>query len=297
MPLAQGPPHWLPVVDRGRARPPSLPPVEHSNPAKRLAWLLAKLRERGSISTENALEIALGIDEEDDSALATHLAAIARLPGEIERDLGRLSFPTDNFVANLQPLYGQVKTLFQLGQSIDQFNAALGEGVRVNLDNCADLLASLGPERVPTKEQLDEWRDEITGLADEVRTSDDISEELREFLLGHLEEMLIAITMTRVSGSAPLRDACYRLRGHAAFAPAHLVEEAKTSSVFTRFWDVVGRIADVIQIGTVLALPFAAPAELPPAPAPPPIIIEAPKEQPSVDSPIEVPPAPAPGAL
>ncbi|MBW3649335.1 MAG: hypothetical protein KY458_02080 [Actinobacteria bacterium] len=267
--------------------------MEESNPAKRLAWLLAQLRERRSISTENALEVTLGIDEQDDSALAMHLAAIVRLPGEIERDLGRLPFPTDNFVVNLQPLYGHVRTLFQLGQSIDQFNGALGEGVRVNLDNCADLLASLGPERVPTREQLDEWRDEITDLADEVRTADDISDELREFLLGHLEEMLIAITMTRVSGSGPLRDAYYRLRGHAVVAPAHVAEEAKKSSACTRFWDVVGRIADVIQIGTALALPFAAPVELPPAPAPPPIVMEAPKEPPLVDSPIEVPPAPA----
>jgi hypothetical protein len=118
------------------------------------------------------------------------------------------------------------------------------------MDLCSEQLSLYASDGVRNYEDLITVRDEIKRLIDDVIESD-VEDELTQFIVDHLYELLDAIDRYRISGVAPIRTAVSKLVGdlQIRIVSEIAVEGSVESRSFgDRMWKVVSRLADLVNI-------------------------------------------------
>ena len=217
------------------------------NPAGRLHGLLSQFGAKENMSIQAAWASVLEVPEAD---LAMRLGAVASLLQDV-RDAAQ---ETQN------PAFGPIpEHLNVLSRSILPVDTALHAGVSDVLPNAQamqmlhtlsaflDLMAPEG--RIPEQEELDELREGVGELIEEM-TGADLPPDIRRALLHRLGDVLAALDHLKVGGPDAVRRAAEALA-----TSTILCEEAvdDDSSLFTRIKLVAKKTWLAFTIATTLA--------------------------------------------
>jgi hypothetical protein len=129
--------------------------------------------------------------------------------------------------------------------------------------NISSLLRYTFPEPDVDHNQLEQFRDEIKSLLDEVLASN-IDKDLKDFFRVHLSEILDAIQNFMVSGVKGLKEAVQKTLAEVAMNEP-LREKVNSSSFGKRLWNLIGGVSTVLSLVTgAVALPDIIQKALPP---------------------------------
>jgi hypothetical protein len=129
------------------------------------------------------------------------------------------------------------------------YKATLSQAV-----NISSLLRYTFPEPDVDHNQLEQFRDEIESLLNEVLASN-IDKDLKDFFRVHLSEILDAIQNFMISGVKGLKEAVQKTLAEVAMNEP-LREKVNSSSFGKRLWNLIGGISTVLSLVTgAVALP------------------------------------------
>lgn len=210
----------------------------YDNPAGRLHELLRKLSEQ---STNNGLGVSwghvLGVPANE---VQFHISDVAGLVPQIEDAVDRLD--DDDLRAPVRRLRNiWMRAILPSDQA---FNGQLGPVLppREALESLAlvskqlHLLASEG--NVPEEDRLEQLREQLLALVDEVRQSADLAENLRQAIVARLMDLAKAIEHVHVGGPDAVRLAMEAVAGTVMLSTDPL-GASKTTAV-KKMWATLG---------------------------------------------------------
>lgn len=231
------------------------------NPAGRLHRLLIQFRRN---ATSNApawrtWAATFGIQGDDFPEIARCLGILLALPGEIESELAQMdpaNYPETivlRWKGKIVPAL--VPNLFT-SQRSDQMAAQIDDESLASLETCSWFLNRHRPQRPVAKSDLERIQKLLAELEAELRESEQIDPELREFLVRQCKEMTRALRDVEIRGRAALEDALDRTWG-AANRRQDLVTRSETApSVWRKFVNLLKDIAVTLGVTSALiALP------------------------------------------
>ena len=163
-----------------------------------------------------------------------------------------------------RPVCGMLSSYLLNDIAMDAESAVgtLDDAVLLSLQFCSDLLHRHLPEYVPQAEELERVSSLINELRNEI-ADPAIDPELRTFLLGHLNDMVSAITAFPIDGTTALEDALDKTVGSLNRRSDIVIKSEKAPSAWAKFGNIIVVVAAVCQItGAQLALPSVIKQEL-----------------------------------
>lgn len=219
----------------------------------------------------------LGMSVDDGPEFLRRLALVFSLPGEIEREILKVS--PGEFDGDLAMRWS-VRMLQELEPAalLNNLSSAhvVGRFDKASLNSleyCSYVLHEHRPQRVFPGSELERIRLLIAELETAVRGAQGLDPDLCEFLLFHAEAMAQALRDLPLRGPAALEDAFDQALG-AARRRADLSARGENRSTSRKFGELIVAVAAVLQITTAgLTLPGQIRQELEgPAPAAPPVV-------------------------
>lgn len=246
-----------------------------NNPVQRLHFVVSTLvrypterrassNERVETSVREAVKKSFELD--GDAAILRTVAEILAMPAEAEAALRR-SLTGPKLEAHLgwhAPVMNAVDTLANLSTKHTRFVAQIPDGTVKELQ--------LAVFEVPDVTDPDGYGDpqaesvagavaELDALAETI-TNAVMDEELKRFLLDHVDRMRVALREYRIRGGSGVFDATDAALGAIYRAtqvhPEWFTPDDDSTSTTRKFFDVVGKVADVggvMSLG-VMSLPW-----------------------------------------
>lgn len=228
------------------------------NPAGRLYALLeeADVPPKGNDSTpvRHRWADVLGIHRNDLPTLLARLSEVMALPSQVRAAIE--SVPEEDKERFLEPIpkIEQAFAKLNLAQQWKQFAEPITQNVMTGLSFCDWLLSKSSPEPVIGDEQRERIHEEIRDLRDDVRANEE-DDDLRRFLLRHLNAMDEALHEYKLSGAPPVEEAIHAAVGDSFFRFLR-GETLPRNSRWDRFWLAAHRLSIALHIVTAgIALP------------------------------------------
>jgi hypothetical protein len=183
-----------------------------NNPAGRLYDLLQKMKTVPDGPIEDAWRQVL---QSGDSAsvLLTRLGEVYALPDQIRREVA--TYPDDeNQELLLRPLPTIEDALRRpLVQHVSEFSGHVDAATMTGLEWCAERMRRRSREGRLTSDQWATLESAILDLYGEIEKELSPEDELRRFLVDHVEDMLAAIQERAIRGTKAIQDAAERTIG------------------------------------------------------------------------------------
>jgi hypothetical protein len=196
----------------------------------------------------HVLADALEVDVANPKLFFSRLADVLDLPAQIREAVEHSPGVPDVFIQFLpemqQYLQNLVNSLSNPGVQVPPPTLI----VAMNIGN--EMLSLQSPEQIPDIAELFEVRDDLKQLLDDVVTAD-IDSDLAQFISNHLHEVLDAIDRFTISGIAPIQASISHLVGdlQLKIGTGAMVERTDAEKkVGSRMWDLVSRLADLVNI-------------------------------------------------
>lgn len=126
------------------------------------------------------------------------------------------------------------------------YSDKLTDSLLVNIRFCSHELAKRKPEKVPDEKALQEIRDLVHKLYEDVLSAN-LQPELARYILDHLYMIIEAIDDFSITGTLALRTSLDAIAG-TVLTSTKLAKETKASAFGERFWGVVGRIGLLLDL-------------------------------------------------
>ena len=249
--------------------------IHLDNPAGRLyAFLEAARQFAPDQPMRHAWGQALGVNPADLSQFWRRVAMVSALPDEVEQAVRRL--PDANEELLLRPLPRArvaLSAAFTMGGTNNLFVNEFDAITLLGLEHCSDLLhrARFEPEiDSDTLEQLQQSIDKLIQVLDK---QDDLDPVLERFIREHSAAIARALVDVRIRGAEALAEVVDSVVGAMVRSDAGAsgrLHPRQDDDNRTRagFWEIVGRVANLVQIaGLPLAIAAAMAAPQLPAPA------------------------------
>lgn len=272
-----------PGLSKGHARHNvCVPPT--NNPATRLATILTNLRGQlpGTTPTRQALMNVLGCTDE-----ATFFPAYGRLlqlPAQIDTAVKEHVDLEHHDLADLMVWQPHVQAAFlqtlSLTGRIDAVLQHYDDNDIRALRICGSLLSASGAAELPVDPAvLEELRQRVQELHDDVLETPEVPEDLKRFILNQLDEIRKALREFQISGTAAIEEVLERVTGAVVVNRDLLTDDnEKSQSFIQRLGEILGLVekaskatdATTKAIATVLlTLGITAPPAQLSLPAPP----------------------------
>jgi hypothetical protein len=223
------------------------------NPAARLRRALLAFK-KGATNPQStqmgaAIAVALGVKFEEDEALFfRRLTQFMELPGEVRGAVGELdNVDPDVLLKRLPEVENKLSMFYSLKSPCAGFMGAVSDTVLDSLEVCSSMLHLHRPEPVPTKEQLDEIRESLSTLLDDVQAADKLSFEIRSFLASHLHDMLWAVDEFAIGGTKPLERAVQWTIGDLT-VHRELAKATEKEKLGKRFFETMSKVLIVLSV-------------------------------------------------
>lgn len=207
-----------------------------------------------SYSTGDAIAALVGFDTDDLSRLAREVSLLLELPDAVREAITEAAAIPDSYMSEVEPIDAWLKRL--AGNLSEKFVGparALSEDSVKALKLVADALELNAPEPTPEPDVLVSLRTDADQLLQEVLEAD-LDARLARYLVGHLRHIVEALDDYRLAGIVPTNDAIARALGDAYLCGIRPVDyEGTPRKLVDRFWNLVGRAADLATVGTALA--------------------------------------------
>lgn len=230
------------------------------NPAGRLHRLLVLFRQNATNARAwQTWAATFGIQGENFPELARCLGLLLALPGEIESELAQVdpaNYPGDILLRWKDKIVPALVPGLFMAQQADQMAAQFDDASLGFLETCSWTLHRYRQQRPIADSDLERIRKLLNELEAELRDSEQIDAELREFLMRQCNEMSCAVQDMVIRGPAALEDALDRAAG-AAYRRKDLARRsASAPSAWRKFGEVIVAVAAALQIATsAIALP------------------------------------------
>lgn len=226
-----------------------------NNPAARLLNFVGTLRgyaiNNKTQKTATALSIVLGIREDDVAGLLERVGKILGVPREIREQVRSIKDVDQNLYLRWLETVEMLLAALNLNASIAMFADRLPQAILDEGQFCADLLSRTYPERVIASDQLRAVRKEVEDLKSTVVQSE-LDLPLKRYLIEHLRAIVNAIDLYDILGPSEIEATLNRTLG-SVLTDLNRAERIKESSVGNRFWEVVLRVSQLVEIGSGLA--------------------------------------------
>lgn len=222
------------------------------NPAQRLHDLLVDLRKQSpGHSIGAAWANLLGIEASNLSQLLAGCAAVSALPGDIEARLMRMPNTDAELFLEWRPGVGAAMDAFlYLSNPAESMQRQYDSTTLLSLRHAAHVLRD--EVTAVDARQLASVLEALDHLQVEVASSDDVSDDLRTFLLDLIHEMRQAIILVRAHGTLGLQRAVERCVG--AFA-LHAANQSRPDfgsqgeGAWQKLLRIVQRLGSIVSIG------------------------------------------------
>lgn len=273
------PVRWVPVAEY------------FDNPAGRLHRLLVQFRQNASNARAwQTWAATFGIQGDDFPEVARCLEMLLALPGEIESELAQLdpaSYPSDIVLRWKDKIIPALVPDLFMGQQADQMAVQFDDASLGFLETCSWTLHTYRQQRPIADSDLERIKTLLAELETELRESQHIDSELREFLMRHCKEMSRALRDVVIRGPAALEDALDRAVGATYRRKDLTARSGESPSVWRKFGEVIVAVAAALQIATsAIALPgqVQQAIEGPQPPAQVQVVVNEPRQPPSADT-------------
>lgn len=207
-----------------------------SNPAGRLYILLQAAARNRNESFRNAWSKALGIEGSELNEFIRHYSEVLKLPSAIRWKTTDAGFDDDELLWFLPDIEKAISNM-QLDTAWGSVSSPIKDEHMRALNGHSTLLAKLAGEPTIPEDKLREIRDQAQQLFDTVVDDETLDEDLKQFLLDALGEILDGIQNYWISGAAPVRSAVEQVIGSA------VVEEvAFRKATNSRHWEAFQKI-------------------------------------------------------
>jgi hypothetical protein len=226
-----------------------------SNPAARLHHILSAA---AGFASDHSLQTAQGWKK------------VLQLPAEADdltvmNKVGRV-FTLPNLIAMEIERFGDIDADLYLGWRKDlteafhfvgfqfpfmEFARRLSKSLLINIQFCAHELEKRLPEKEISSEELEEIREQVWQLYEEVLRSD-LPAVLFRYALDHLYLIIEAIDNYLITGTTGIKYGLDAVIG-AAFTDTETSKAVAESSIGDKYWKVMGRIATALALGKAAA--------------------------------------------
>lgn len=212
------------------------------------ALITSALEVPPNVQQIDAWRQILGIEGASISVVLTRLAPVFQLPRELEEAISPLVPPGyEMHFMGWKPHVDRAFTTLRLDGSWSDFREPVSHHqVGNSLTACALELGRTAGREVPSQASLDELRDDVASLADDVAASVEIPPQVREFILGHLREINRAISECRFRGLASIEEVSERAVGALLGRPDVLQQHSRP--IVKRFTDVLQALLLMVRI-------------------------------------------------
>lgn len=188
----------------------------------------------------------LGVPANDSSMLLVRLGKIMAIPSQIESKINQEENIDHSVYLKWLPKVNKAFRTLNLEANWSTFIDPIDEAVLYGLEICSEQLARKQPESVIKEEALKDIKNEVEGLLKEIRSSN-IDSDLKNYLIGQLENIINSIYEYDFAGVVPLQKAFESTVGSISLHP-ELHEKIKKTNYSKKFWTVMRRVALVLAI-------------------------------------------------
>ncbi|MBC2596203.1 hypothetical protein H5P28_18195 [Ruficoccus amylovorans] len=223
-----------------------------SNPSQRLLNLISLLKQCSSkkreITSAEAFAEIFSFDPKDFPSFYDALTKFTRLPVTIRNAMKLASHDPDLYLKWMPECERAVFAVGH-GSKVRAFAEAINSKIEYGLEIASDVLERYSPEAEIDLDELETIRTDVIDLINKIKKSS-VHDELRVYLMGHLLSLDEAIRFYQILGPSAIRQSLQAVFGSAC-TDSELAKASDAIEEGQRFWDVVGRTAQLMQIGWV----------------------------------------------
>ncbi|MFC9985712.1 hypothetical protein [Microbacterium keratanolyticum] len=220
------------------------------NPAGRLLAILEEVQKfQVNTPSREAWMQALKVKDNDLPQLLVRMGELMALPSLAVKQLSE-KYPRQYQAGSHSHFYSQVTSALSrldFGGTIDGFKTRVDQNAMNYLSALADLLEAKKSTDPLSGDQIAELQGKVSELMEFVRKQD-ISPELKQYLLDKLTRAMEAVDRYFITGSAPIIDAVESTFGHAVFN-----EEFRLNIKKSHWQSFASTLATIANIATIAA--------------------------------------------
>lgn len=220
------------------------------NPAGRLLAILEKVQKfQVNTPSKEVWMQALQVKDNDLPQLLVRMGELMALPSMAVNQLSE-KYPRQYQAGSHSHFYHQVTTALSrldFTGTIDGFKTRVDQNAMNYLSALADLLEAKKSTDPLSVDQIAELQGKVSELMEFVRKQE-ISPELKQYLLDKLARAMEAVDHYFITGSAPIIDAVESTFGHAVFN-----EEFRSNIKTSRWRPFASTLATIANIATIAA--------------------------------------------
>lgn len=220
-----------------------------NNPAGRFYRLLSQAKGNQKNRNVNAFKVwaeLLEADEKKPWLVLRSLAGVMELPAIIREQIRGVPEIDQSLYLKWVPKVELAFASQRLNGHFHDFIQHIDDATLHGLEFCAECLSRKCPERRANESQLKEIAKDVAELIEEVLASD-LPEDLRKFLLEHLNDLNRALQEYRLFGFKPLERAYGAIISGGLVAP-EIIEKAKSKPHGQKFWAVFKKLSVVLMV-------------------------------------------------
>lgn len=218
------------------------------NPAGRLLAVIEKVKGNPKNTLARVAWMdALDVKNNDLPQLLVKMGALMALPAQAVEQLAEM-YPRQYAARAHQQFYSSVTgalSRLDFSGTIEGFNTRVDDNAVNYLNALADLLEAKRESKPLTKDETSDLQRRVSELMEFVRAQD-ISPELKQYLLEKLTRTMEAIDSYFIKGSMPIVDSIESALGHAAFN-----EEYRNSLKSNNWKAFTSGLATIANIATI----------------------------------------------
>jgi hypothetical protein len=220
--------------------------LQDDNPARRLFTILSEARGKHDNSkTRDVWAEVLGAPKEDGAELLRKIAALMTLYADTRRAIENAKGVDASLLLERFPNVEGAFYAFQLDSNWGNFKGRLDDTTMYSLRVCAHEMARFAPDPEVDRDAMKSLREEISSLRGTVRGSN-LSQEMKDFVLRHLDEVIAALDDYRLTGLGGLMAAVERAAG-ALHLRRNALHELRSSPEGAAFVAVLKRAHSLVS--------------------------------------------------
>lgn len=205
----------------------------------------------------------LGISNNNVESVLPEMTGVFTLYQEVTQTTEKLKTQQRAIILRYLPRIGQALYQLHWGNPWNHVRQYLDEATMVALESAAHAFEEEGFAEVELEEDsISSLLRETEELISQVMNSNELSSDLKAFLIDQLEQIRLALLRYKLYGARGLRKALVQITG-AYFCSGldfrkHIRRESKQNEVVGRFWSIAARFSDLVTLATAAA-PIAPP--------------------------------------
>ncbi len=233
------------------------------NPADRLIHFLEECLNfptPQNVSSVNALSNILGLsNDEGRDVLFARIGEVIQLPGKTHKIIQE-NFPANShYSSEWLHLVNKSFSSLHLAGTFDSFTTSIDRIALRELKLVSMIIATKGAVEHINVAKLNEWKETLSLLKQEVHSCTDYSLELQDCLVKYINKLIFAIDGYQINGNESLLDAMEAATGHLLLDPEYRnVVMNEQEGPGQKFREILSAVADATSITTDAILPMIA---------------------------------------